>query len=289
MRVLVVGGDGELGGALAAALPAKGVTVASTTRRSERAAGRILVDLAAPPATWPPLPETDAAVICAAASRVETCRRDPVGSRRVNVDGTVALVRRLPRRCFTLFLSTNHVLDGSEPRQRAESPRNPSSAYGEQKAEAEERLLALDRDIGVLRLAKVLTPLDPLLVEWRRQLRIGVAIAPFADVVNAPAPVDFVCDLIACILARRATGIIQASGDRDLSYADMARVFARTLGFDPARLVRPTMARQPGTAFVSYPRFASLDGTRATALLGRSLPDSIETVRRVSRTLAAGE
>jgi dTDP-4-dehydrorhamnose reductase len=288
MRVLVVGGDSEVGAALTGSLTADGVPVMATTRRPERAAGRILLDLAAPPADWPPLPEADAVVLCAAVSRVETCWRDPEASRRVNVDGMLALAERLPPRCFTLFLSTNHVLDGSAPLQGPESPRKPSSAYGEQKAEAEEALLALEREVGVLRLAKVLTPRDPLLREWARTLRAGAPIAPFADLVNAPAPMDLVCALVARILARRAAGVTQLSGDRDLTYAEMAGILAEVLGVDAA-LVRPVAARRPGSRFAAYPRFASLDSARAAALLGRPAPASRETVRRVARLLAGGE
>jgi dTDP-4-dehydrorhamnose reductase len=262
--------------------------VTTTTRRPERAAGRVLLDLEAPPEDWPPLPDADAAVLCAAVSRVETCWRDPEGSRRVNVDGMLALAERLPPGCFTLFLSTNHVLDGSAPLQSPESPRNPSSAYGEQKAEAEEALLAMDREVGVLRLAKVLTPRDPLLGDWARTLRAGAPVAPFLDLVNAPAPMDLVCDLIARILAARAAGVTQVSGDRDLTYAEMARVLAEVLGVDAA-LVRPVEARRPGSRFAAYPRFASLDSARAAALLGRPAPASLETVRAVAGVLAAGE
>lgn len=289
MTVLIVGGDSEIGAALESLLSAQGVAAVATTRRRERAMNRLLLDLAQPPGAWPALPAVDAAVLCAAVSRVADCRRDPEGARRVNVDGVLALARRLPRACFILFLSTNHVLDGSMPQQSPDSPRNPTSAYGEQKAAAEAGLLALDRAVAILRLAKVLTPRDPLLFEWAARLRSQRAIEPFADIVNAPTPLPLVASLIARIVASRAPGMWQFSGDRDLTYAEIAGVLAQTLAADAA-LVQPVAARRPGSAFEHYPRFASLDSGRAVRLLGAPAPPATpDTVTEVCQAIAGRE
>ncbi|HEY0522711.1 MAG TPA: sugar nucleotide-binding protein [Stellaceae bacterium] len=290
MRVLVVGADGEIGRALAAHLSAVGAAAVGTTRRTGVArAGRLFLDLAADPGDWPALPAADAAVICAAVARVADCERDPDGARRVNVDGPLALVRRLPPGCHTLFLSTNHVLDGSAPRQRADAPYCPASAYGAQKAMAERELLALGSrggGLAVLRLAKVLTPSDPLFLDWAAALAVGRPAAPFADIVNAPAPLSFVCGLIERLLAARASGLFQASGDCDLAYAEMALLLAEALGRDPG-LVRPVDARRPGSRFLDYPRYASLDMSRVAETLGIAPPSSVATVRDVCRAVAA--
>jgi dTDP-4-dehydrorhamnose reductase len=286
VRVLVVGADGAIGRALAAHLAAAGAAVVGTTRRTGAGqAGRPVLDLAADPEDWPMLPRVDAAVICAAVARVADCERDPDGARRVNVDGPLALARRLPAGCYTLFLSTNHVLDGSVPRQRADAPYHPASAYGAQKATAEQGLLALG-SCAVLRLAKVLTPSDPLILDWAAALAAGRPVSPFADIVNAPAPLGFVCGLIERMLAARASGLFQASGDRDLAYAEMALLLTDALGGDPG-LVRPVEARRPGSRFLDYPRYASLDMSRVGEVLGITQPSSVATVREVCGAVAA--
>jgi dTDP-4-dehydrorhamnose reductase len=285
VRVLIVGGDSGIGSALAQQLRAAGADIVATTRRPGHREGWLRLDLAEDPATWPALPAADAAVICAAVARVADCEEDPEGARKVNVLGPVALARRLDPACHVLFLSTNHVLDGAAPRQRADAPRAPSSAYGRQKAEAEELLLALGRPLGIVRFAKVLTEADPMLRGWVAALRQGRAIHPFADVVNAPAPIDFVCALLARAAEARSEGILQASGDRDLAFAEMAVILARTLGLDPA-LVQPVAARQPGSRFFAYPRFASLDSARAASLLGRPVPSSDAAIAEVALRIA---
>jgi dTDP-4-dehydrorhamnose reductase len=244
-----------------------------------------VLDLAHP-ARWPTLPAADAAILCAAVARVADCERDPEGARRVNLDGAVELARRLGPGCHFLFLSTNHVLAGDVPRGAADAPRRPSSAYGRQKAEAEERLEALGRPLSIVRFAKVLTPVDPMLRGWAAELGAGRPVEPFADVVNAPVPVDDACALIARAAETRAEGILQLSGDRDLAYAEMARILAAGLGADPA-LVRPVAARLPGSRFFDYPRHASLDSSRAAALLGRPVPSAAGAVAALARELAA--
>jgi dTDP-4-dehydrorhamnose reductase len=281
MRVLIVGGDGEIARALAARLAASGVEIVATTRRPGRGAGWLTLDLAADPATWPELPDVDAAVLCAAVARVAECERDPEGARKVNVDGAVAMARRLDRRAHFLFLSTHHVLDGSVPCRPADAPRRPSSAYGRQKAEAEERLLAADRPVGIVRLAKVLTSADPMVRGWAAELRAGRPIRPFADIVNAPAPMGYVCALLGRAIEARVEGIVQVSGDRDLAYAEMALRLAASLGADRG-LVQPVEARRPGTRFFEYPRYASLDSSRAAVLLGRPVPSSTAAVDAVA-------
>jgi dTDP-4-dehydrorhamnose reductase len=179
------------------------------------------------------------------------------------------------------------VLSGATPHQPPDAPRRPSSVYGEQKAAAEERLLALGRDLAIVRFAKVLTAADPMLRAWVDALRSGRVVHPFADIVNAPAPLDLVCALLGRIIDERVTGLVQLSGDRDLSYAAMASTLAASLGADPG-LVRPIEARRPGSHFFAYPRFASLDSSRAASLLGTAPPSSEATVAAVCRALARG-
>jgi hypothetical protein len=62
----------------------------------------------------------------------------------------------------------------------------------------------------------------------------------------------------------------------------MARILASELGADLA-LVQPVEARRPGSRFLEYPRYASLDSSRAAALLGRPAPSSAAAVAAVAR------
>ena len=115
-NILIVGGDGLIGGALAPHLEAAAHDVVVTSR-GRRVNGRIKLDLDAEPGSWDQIPEVDAAVICAAMTSLVGCMKDPAASRRVNVEGTLALTRALVARgVFPVFLSSTLVFDGTAPR-----------------------------------------------------------------------------------------------------------------------------------------------------------------------------
>ena len=98
-------------------------------------------------ASLPPAPSgkapaaVEAAVICAAITRQELCRKEPEATRQINVVRTLDLIRDLVEaETFVVFLSTNLVFDGSRPQRRGDEPLSPKMEYGRQKAEVEEAL-----------------------------------------------------------------------------------------------------------------------------------------------------
>lgn len=271
--ILIVGADGLLGQALVNRLRrAGGAPVIETTRRAD-AMGRqtIFLDLAQDPTTWR-LPEgVTGAVLCAAVTSLERCRREPEFSTRINVHHTSTLAERLAvAGAFVVFPSTNLVFDGARPNENAETTPCPRTAYGRQKAAAERRLLALGPRAAVVRLTKVLGPGTPLLLQWKETLQHGDPIRPFSDRVMAPLPVAFVVEALARILERRLAGVFQLSGAEDIAYADAARRLAQRLGA-PAELIQPILSADiPGLE--PGPAHTTLDMTRARAELKLAPP-----------------
>ena len=259
-RVLVVGADGSIGAAVATRLEAAGIVVVRTSRRGT--AGSEPLDLTAAAATWRLPPDLSAAVLCAAVTSTEACRNHPDEARRVNVEATVELGRRLAAAGSRLvFLSTNMVFDGSVPHVAAAAARRPRTAYGRMKAEAEEALLAIDGATTVVRLTKVVTGSLPILVGWRDALRRGEAIRPLSDLVMAPVSLNLA-----------ATVILQVSARADVSYADVARRLADRWGF-PADRVAPATAAEAGVRLEHLPAHTTLDASIVRDRLGIESPD----------------
>src|SRR5580704_15337115 len=172
---LIVGGDSEIGGAVFSALKSQDHAVVATTRRRDRVASdRLLLDLAASLEGWEPPQGATSACVCAAVARLADCAADPRASAYINVSQTLTLVDKLLRRdIYVLFLSTNQVFDGSVPQVPPDAPRSPVSEYGRQKARTESALsdyLARGAPIGILRLAKVVSPHMALLQRWIAEL-----------------------------------------------------------------------------------------------------------------------
>jgi len=263
---LLVGGDSEIAGATFAAMRADGRKVITTTRRSDRLglADRIFLDLAVPLGDWQPPSEIAAVGIFAAVGHLVDCHRDPVGSALVNVTRTIELVERLANGgIYVLFLSTDKVFDGSRKLMPATAPLCPASEYGRQKARTETRLQAMigaGAPIGILRLAKIVSPGMGLLLQWQAALAAGTPINAFHDMMMAPTPVTDAAAAIATLLGERAAGVWQLSGACDISYAEIAAHIARFVRADPG-LVQPVAAASAGMPSGSTPRHTTLDST----------------------------
>jgi dTDP-4-dehydrorhamnose reductase len=284
---LLVGGDSEIGAASAWHLRQRGHRVAATTRRRERVgAGRPFLDLAAPLADWEPPAGTRAAAIFAAVARLDACARDPVGSARVNVAQTLALVDRLRARDVpVLFLSTDKVFDGSIPLVRAEQPPRPASEYGRQKAATEAALherASSGPPIAILRLSKVVSPGIALLAQWTAALAAGKAVNVFYDLYTAPVPVGLVAAAITDLMAEPARGIFQLSGPRDVSYGEIGGWLAGRIGA-PRELVVPVSAYSAGLPPGSTPLHTTLDSSAICCRLGTVVADPWEVLEGVAR------
>lgn len=274
--VLVVGGDGMLGAVTASRLAATGVHVISTSRRGT--AGSLPLDLAASTTSWK-LPEgLSAAVLCAAVTSTEECRRHPEAARLVNVEATVELAGRLAGHgARVLLLSTNQVFDGNLPCTPAASARCPRTAYGQMKAEAEEAILQLGEMATVVRLTKVLSQTLSIVVRWREALERSETVRPLADLMLAPVSPSLAASAITAAVRSKVSGILQVSATTDVSHADVASRLASIWGF-PGELVRPTTVAEAGVFLEHVPRHTTLDTTRLGVSCGIEPPEPWQAV-----------
>jgi dTDP-4-dehydrorhamnose reductase len=280
-RLLVVGGDGLVGADLTSRLRRRGHHVIASSRR--RGHGDIRIDLASLPAA---VPDVDAAIICAAIARIDQCTADPAGARRVNVDGTLALARKLTSRgAGVVFLSTDKVTDGRRARAPREMPPRPLTEYGRQKAEAEKHLLTMPGDVAVLRLSKVLDASLPLLRDWAAKLTSGQPVDAFTDMYLAPVDLPRIADLVEALALTPARGIWHLTGAADRPYVALAEALADALGVDRGlvRGVNADPVRQPPA---TRPRHSSLDMSLERRFCGVSQPDFATVVTAVTRETA---
>jgi dTDP-4-dehydrorhamnose reductase len=278
---MVVGADGLVGGALARALTANGRIVHCTTRREPVSGGRLFLDLADSSVAHTPLPDVEAAIICASVNGFARCRTDPAAAYRVNVEGTELLTRRLVSRgCRILYLSSSAVFDFSRPHMRADCPVCPTTAYGMNKALAERMVLTSHAANAVVRLTKVLARNAPLFQSWVKALRSRRAVTAYSDLHFCPITEDYAAKAIIKILQQGDGGIYQVSGADDISYANAARHLARRMGIDEDRVIAER-AVSHGIPQEEVATFTSLDASRFTALSGEPAPEPLDVLDRV--------
>jgi dTDP-4-dehydrorhamnose reductase len=264
--ILVVGADGMIGRRLVAALEHEGKSVWGSTRKQTQVTERkVFLDLAETVCEYPlPLAKIGTAILCAACTSIERCRLESTATRRINVENTVALSKRLvDEGIFVIFLSSNTVFDGQTAFPKATDRTNPQTEYGRQKAEAEEQLLSLGDRVAVVRFSKIIPPNMPLLTGWASDLSAGKIIRPFSDSVMAPVSVTFAVELLSRVLTHQLSGITQASASNDMSYEHAAKYIAAKLAAD-IRLIEPISHMQVGISV--FPKHTTLDTARLSEL-----------------------
>ncbi len=274
--LLVIGADGLIGRSLSRHCQQRGGTVLETCRDQAGVADSVIrLDLAQD--SWPALPRCTAAVICAAITSQEQCRRDPEAARQINVLRTLDLIRILAEAgTFVVFLSTNLVFDGSRPNQRWDEPLSPKIEYGRQKAEVERALAQWSDRVAIVRMTKVFHRGLPLLQEWLRALSASQPVNAFADYVCSPISLRQVVEGIAQLAVERQSGVWQFSGPQDVSYAQLASGVARILGAN-AGLVRAVPT--PAGALEHHPAHTTLDASRAARELGLVFHEADQVLR----------
>ncbi|XXJ20103.1 SDR family oxidoreductase [Desulfovibrio caledoniensis] len=279
VRFLVIGGDSTLGGGVQARLEADGHEVAATSRRAGSA---LPLDLAGDVTEWTPPEGLHTAFLFAAACSIEECERAPGATRRINVDNTVLLARRLlDAGCRVVFPSSSLVFDGTVPLPAESTPRSPVTEYGRQKGEAEVALLGLGEGVSVIRYTKVVTFPMPLLAGWGRQLAAGETVRPFEDMYFAPVPLDFAVNATVRAAYCPGGGIWHVSAETEMSYADAVRLIARDAGADE-NLIKGCTVASTGRNLPA-PRYAALSIARLRRGLGLQPPSLASTVLVAAR------
>lgn len=280
---LIIGADGFIGGALAQLFSGRAQPFVATTRRQDSVSPKdIHLNLAEVPENWELPFKFEAAYICAGVSSYEECRRNPASSRLINVTNTSKIARRLVEsNVFVVYLSSNAVFDGGIPYCKTSDAVSPQTEYGRQKADAEDQLLKLGEKICIVRLTKVFSKKPQLLMEWISRLQNGEPIHPFRDLTCAPLLLDNVAETLVSIARKKLPGIWHFSGDRDITYAELAHLLISRLHKDPS-LVQPVSVKTSPFYLEHVPAHTTLDCSGLTAKLGIEPP----LVREIIDSLA---
>ncbi|MBI2739930.1 MAG: sugar nucleotide-binding protein [Rhodospirillales bacterium] len=285
-RALVVGGDSLVGSALKLHCRKLGSAVDTTSRRpGVEAPGAVFLDLGDPDFAALQNNNYDVAFICAAVTSMQACQGEPARSRRINVDNTLDLMRRLADRgTHLVFLSSSQVFDGETPMPDEAAPTAPKNEYGSQKLAVEE---AIERDAlpaAVLRVTKVLAD-HPVGVfkGWFEALAKGEPVQAATNMALSPVMVGDVAEAAERLAAGRHRGIWHFGSSDEIVYFDAARLMAvmRQL---PVSLVQGAELTEGQVPEIYRHRYVTLNCEK----IARTLPMPIRSARDILDTLFAG-
>ena len=208
MKLLLLGGNGQVGRELRRSLAPLGELVVATR---EGGAGDAAADLDAPESLAALVAGSapDVVVNAAAYTAVDQAETDREAAFRVNAEAPAALARACAE-CGALLVhySTDYVFDGNATRPyREDDPTAPLGVYGESKLAGEAAIRESGARHAILRTAWVYAAHGRNFL--RTMLRLAGerdALRVVADQVGAPTPASWIADATAAMLRRGIDG-----------------------------------------------------------------------------------
>jgi dTDP-4-dehydrorhamnose reductase len=237
MRVTIFGASGLLGKALMREWSGDAITGLNSRDADVRDGARVrqIVQEAHP----------ERIVLSAAYTDVDGCESNTDLAFAVNRDGAVnvaAAAKEVGARL--LFLSSDYVFDGKKTTPyEVDDSRNPQSAYGRTKAEAETRLLALMPDCCIVRTSWLFGIGGKCFPDTILKL---AASRPALDVVkDQRGSPTYVVDLARTIISlcrENTRGIVHVTNAGDCSWFEFAQQIVQSAGL--VTTVRPVSTEQ---------------------------------------------
>ena len=299
MKLLVLGGNGQVGFELLRSLAPLGEVLA-TTRTGQLPDGRPCItadlsDLASLPALLDRA-EADVVVNATAYTAVDKAESQPGLAHRINAEAPAALAAACATAGIGLVhFSTDYVFDGEGSRPyREDDATAPLGVYGASKWAGEQAVRDSGAEHRIFRLSWVYGPRGAnFLLTMLRLARERGHLRVVADQVGAPTAAHRIADGVARSLVRqpRATGTWHLSAEGQASWHDFAAAI-----FDGAverglLASAPGLEAIPGSAYPTparRPAYSRLDTGRFQRDFGLHIGDWRQGLGEVLDQLASG-
>jgi dTDP-4-dehydrorhamnose reductase len=237
MRVTIFGASGLLGKALIREWKGDVVTGLSSRDADIRDEKCVLEVVRRTRPEW--------IVLSAAYTDVDGCESNAETACAVNRNGAVNVARAANERgARLLFLSSDYVFDGKKTTPyETNDPRNPQSVYGQTKAEAEIKLLALMPECCIVRTSWLFGVGGRCFPDTILKLAASrSALDVVDDQRGSPTYTVDLARTIVSLCRQSAEGIVHATNAGACSWFEFAQQIVRSAGLTAS--VRPTSSEQ---------------------------------------------
>lgn len=166
----------------------------------------------------------------------------------------------------TIHISTDLVFDGTQGNYKESSPVSPLSFYGKCKAEMEERLLALDYDLAVVRTSLIIT-FDPMghQVSWIfNALSQNEELRLYTDEYRSPILGEDLARAIINLSRTNYCGLINIAGPEPMNRYQLGCIIADYYGLDKGLIIASSSKESEN----QRPQNCTLNSLQAYDLLG---------------------
>lgn len=221
---------------------------------------------------------------------VDGCEQAPEQARRVHEEATrtVAEATR-DAGAGLIHISTDHLFAGTHEMADEDTVPAPLNVYAATKLAAERAVAASGADALMVRTNFYGwgTSRRVSLTDWiLAGLETGTRREMFTDVFFTPIQINDLCDAMMALWQSGARGVVNVVGRERLSKYDFGVRVADEFGFDRDLIVPRSVESFPFSA--PRPRDMSLSSRKASAALGREMPDAGAGLRRLAAERAAG-
>lgn len=169
--------------------------------------------------------------------------------RQTIVDGTAHVAAAAAKaQARLIHMSSDIVFRGGAHAYSERDLTSPVTEYGRWKAKAEELVLDSQPNVLVVRTSLLYgtSSVAPIQHDVAAVLRGHKKMSFYSDEIRCPAHARDVANALAVVAGRRdITGVLHVAGPQAVSRAELARRFARWMGFDPTRVPVGSLSESP--------------------------------------------
>ncbi len=185
--------------------------------------------------------QPDAILHLAANSSTGFCEKNPVISRKINVEASGILAQQCQANNIPLvFTSSEQVYDGTKSIYTDRDISNAINIYGKQKAEAEQTIQQYLPEVAVARIGVLFGHQGPtsycFMNDWLKKWKAGEEVTVFYDEVRSFLSGRSAVEALLILLREKASGIYNVGGADAMSRYDFAKLLAKTFGLKNAKI-----------------------------------------------------
>ncbi len=224
----------------------------------------------------------------AAISKPDVCEKYRDMTEKVNIQATEILADWAKKHdARFIFTSSDMVFDGRQGNYSETDSPNPLSFYGETKARAEQKLMEMEFNCAIARVALVYgigkSHHSNFFHSMVKHLQQGEKVNLFHDQFRTPIYVENLAEVLIDLAENNHIGLIHLGGEERISRWDFGLKACEILDLPDALLQRTSMFDFPSAA--SRPRDVSMDIRLANNILNTKLLDCSEGLNRVKLKL----
>ena len=213
--------------------------------------------------------QPSAVIHTAAASSPNFCQIHPQEAYEINVTASVNIARLCAEANIPcIFTSTDLVFDGQNPPYAESDLVSPICYYGEQKVEAETKMLTIYPDVTICRMPLMFGIAPPtassFLQPFLQSLRAGKELSLFIDEFRTPVSGATAARGLLLAVEKEIAGLLHLGGKEKISRYEFGCLLAEIMQFPPNLL--KTCRQQDVVMAAPRSPNTSLDSSKAFAL-----------------------